>query len=267
MHSQSQQQTTQQQPPQQPLQQQQAAAAQQYREAQVPRPSQQPSTPEKPGWGYGLDIIGSQASAFWQNYQGQSLDGTLPFRPFARTPASRVRRCGDSHAVFSRAGERRAGKTHGTILKPVIVGVKIARTAIVRGPSPPFSPLSPSIFLLPDCFLASLVCLALMFSAIRVPIYTYVGLRSQNAFAHDLRKREDHLTGERGRGDEIIRGRMRSRLRSVVVSAAIRESKRVRNGETRAKRRGGKAMLLRSSGRCTGGLTRPPLIRIIAFPY
>ncbi|XP_031370102.1 uncharacterized protein LOC102680868 [Apis dorsata] len=52
---------------QQPLQQQQQA--QQYREAQVPRPSQQPSTPEKPAWGYGLDLIGSQASAFWQNYQ------------------------------------------------------------------------------------------------------------------------------------------------------------------------------------------------------
>jgi len=73
VHSQSQQQSSQQQPPQQPLQQQQAAAAQQYREAQVPRPSQQPSTPEKPAWGYGLDLIGSQASAFWQNYQGQSL--------------------------------------------------------------------------------------------------------------------------------------------------------------------------------------------------
>ncbi|XP_011871887.1 PREDICTED: RNA polymerase II degradation factor 1-like [Vollenhovia emeryi] len=70
VHSQSQQQSSQQQPPQQPLQQQQAAA-QQYREAQVPRPSQQPSTPEKPAWGYGLDLIGSQASAFWQNYQGQ----------------------------------------------------------------------------------------------------------------------------------------------------------------------------------------------------
>ncbi|KYM78460.1 Dachshund like protein 1 [Atta colombica] len=69
VHSQSQQQSSQQQPPQQPLQQQQAAA-QQYREAQVPRPSQQPSTPEKPAWGYGLDLIGSQASAFWQNYQG-----------------------------------------------------------------------------------------------------------------------------------------------------------------------------------------------------
>jgi hypothetical protein len=73
VHSQSQQQSSQQQPPQQPLQQQQATAAQQYREAQVPRPSQQPSTPEKPAWGYGLDLIGSQASAFWQNYQGQSL--------------------------------------------------------------------------------------------------------------------------------------------------------------------------------------------------
>nr|XP_012221674.1 PREDICTED: dachshund homolog 2 isoform X5 [Linepithema humile] len=68
VHSQSQQQSSQQPPPQQPHQQQQAAA-QQYREAQVPRPSQQPSTPEKPAWGYGLDLIGSQASAFWQNYQ------------------------------------------------------------------------------------------------------------------------------------------------------------------------------------------------------
>ncbi|KAL6422170.1 hypothetical protein ACFW04_010894 [Cataglyphis niger] len=68
VHSQSQQQPSQQQPSQQPLQQQQTAA-QQYREAQVPRPSQQPSTPEKPAWGYGLDLIGSQASAFWQNYQ------------------------------------------------------------------------------------------------------------------------------------------------------------------------------------------------------
>lgn len=81
VHSQSQQQPSQQQPSQQPLQQQQAAA-QQYREAQVPRPSQQPSTPEKPAWGYGLDLIGSQASAFWQNYQGQSLNGTL-FHPRA----------------------------------------------------------------------------------------------------------------------------------------------------------------------------------------
>ena len=69
VHSQSQQQPSQQQSSQQPLQQQQQA--QQYREAQVPRPSQQPSTPEKPAWGYGLDLIGSQASAFWQNYQGQ----------------------------------------------------------------------------------------------------------------------------------------------------------------------------------------------------
>nr|XP_050862458.1 dachshund homolog 2 isoform X8 [Vespula vulgaris] len=68
VHSQSQQQPSQQQSQQQPLQQQQTAA-QQYREAQVPRPSQQPSTPEKPAWGYGLDLIGSQASAFWQNYQ------------------------------------------------------------------------------------------------------------------------------------------------------------------------------------------------------
>ncbi|XP_015173192.1 PREDICTED: dachshund homolog 2 isoform X6 [Polistes dominula] len=68
VHSQSQQQPSQQQTQQQPLQQQQTAA-QQYREAQVPRPSQQPSTPEKPTWGYGLDLIGSQASAFWQNYQ------------------------------------------------------------------------------------------------------------------------------------------------------------------------------------------------------
>ncbi|XP_006567292.1 dachshund homolog 2 isoform X4 [Apis mellifera] len=67
VHSQSQQQPSQQQSSQQPLQQQQQA--QQYREAQVPRPSQQPSTPEKPAWGYGLDLIGSQASAFWQNYQ------------------------------------------------------------------------------------------------------------------------------------------------------------------------------------------------------
>ncbi|XP_076655421.1 dachshund family transcription factor isoform X3 [Halictus rubicundus] len=67
VHSQSQQQSSQQQSSQQPLQQQQQA--QQYREAQVPRPSQQPSTPEKPAWGYGLDLIGSQASAFWQNYQ------------------------------------------------------------------------------------------------------------------------------------------------------------------------------------------------------
>ncbi|XP_076239368.1 dachshund family transcription factor isoform X3 [Calliopsis andreniformis] len=66
VHSQSQQQSSQQQS-QQTLQQQQQA--QQYREAQVPRPSQQPSTPEKPAWGYGLDLIGSQASAFWQNYQ------------------------------------------------------------------------------------------------------------------------------------------------------------------------------------------------------
>ncbi|XP_076174327.1 dachshund family transcription factor isoform X4 [Ptiloglossa arizonensis] len=69
VHSQSQQQPSQQQSSQQPLQQQQQQQAQQYREAQVPRPSQQPSTPEKPAWGYGLDLIGSQASAFWQNYQ------------------------------------------------------------------------------------------------------------------------------------------------------------------------------------------------------
>jgi len=81
VHSQSQQQSSQQQPPQQPLQQQQAAA-QQYREAQVPRPSQQPSTPEKPAWGYGLDLIGSQASAFWQNYQGQF------FQRHATSPSS-----------------------------------------------------------------------------------------------------------------------------------------------------------------------------------
>lgn len=81
VHSQSQQQSSQQQSSQQPLQQQQQQQqqAQQYREAQVPRPSQQPSTPEKPAWGYGLDLIGSQASAFWQNYQGQfPASTTLP---------------------------------------------------------------------------------------------------------------------------------------------------------------------------------------------
>ena len=89
VHSQSQQQSSQQQPPQQPHQQQQAAA-QQYREAQVPRPSQQPSTPEKPAWGYGLDLIGSQASAFWQNYQGQSLSAARYFTLRRRTPFSSV---------------------------------------------------------------------------------------------------------------------------------------------------------------------------------
>ncbi|XP_033225556.1 dachshund homolog 2 [Belonocnema kinseyi] len=76
IHSQSQQSSTQQPSCQQPLQQQQQQQqqqqkqqqVQQYREAQVSRPSQQPPTPEKPGWGYsGLDLIGSQA--FWQNYQ------------------------------------------------------------------------------------------------------------------------------------------------------------------------------------------------------
>lgn len=94
VHSQSQQQSSQQQPPQQPLQQQQAAA-QQYREAQVPRPSQQPSTPEKPAWGYGLDLIGSQASAFWQNYQGQF------FQRHATSPSSYPRyvRFHGSHGV------------------------------------------------------------------------------------------------------------------------------------------------------------------------
>ncbi|XP_029047585.1 dachshund homolog 2 isoform X4 [Osmia bicornis bicornis] len=69
VHSQSQQQPSQQQSSQQQSSLQQQQQAQQYREAQVPRPSQQPSTPEKPAWGYGLDLIGSQASAFWQNYQ------------------------------------------------------------------------------------------------------------------------------------------------------------------------------------------------------
>lgn len=91
VHSQSQQQPSQQQPSQQPHQQQQAAA-QQYREAQVPRPSQQPSTPEKPAWGYGLDLIGSQASAFWQNYQGQSFNGTL-FHPHVIYIVRRFPRC------------------------------------------------------------------------------------------------------------------------------------------------------------------------------
>lgn len=87
MHSQSQQQPSQQQSSQQqPLQQQQQA--QQYREAQVPRPSQQPSTPEKPAWGYGLDLIGSQASAFWQNYQGQLLDTPIFLFSVLENPAA-----------------------------------------------------------------------------------------------------------------------------------------------------------------------------------
>lgn len=86
VHSQSQQQPSQQQSSQQPLQQQQQQA-QQYREAQVPRPSQQPSTPEKPAWGYGLDLIGSQASAFWQNYQGQLLDTPIFLFSVLENPA------------------------------------------------------------------------------------------------------------------------------------------------------------------------------------
>ncbi|KAK0178806.1 hypothetical protein PV327_007656 [Microctonus hyperodae] len=69
--SQQQQQSSQQQSSQQSHQQQQQQQVQQYRESQVPRPPQQPTTPDaiKPGWGYGLDLIGGQASAFWQNYQ------------------------------------------------------------------------------------------------------------------------------------------------------------------------------------------------------
>lgn len=89
VHSQSQQQPSQQQSSQQPLQQQQQA--QQYREAQVPRPSQQPSTPEKPAWGYGLDLIGSQASAFWQNYQGQLDTPIFLFSILDSTTGSRSR--------------------------------------------------------------------------------------------------------------------------------------------------------------------------------
>ncbi|XP_043267307.1 dachshund homolog 2 isoform X2 [Venturia canescens] len=72
---QQQQQSSQQQSSQQQSSQQQSShqqqQAQQYRESQVPRTPQQPSPPDaiKPGWGYGLDLIGGQASAFWQNYQ------------------------------------------------------------------------------------------------------------------------------------------------------------------------------------------------------
>lgn len=52
-------------------QQQKQQQSNQYRETPVGRAPQPPATPEKPGWGYsGLDLIGTQASAFWQNYQG-----------------------------------------------------------------------------------------------------------------------------------------------------------------------------------------------------
>lgn len=115
VHSQSQQQSSQQQPPQQPLQQQQTAA-QQYREAQVPRPSQQPSTPEKPAWGYGLDLIGSQASAFWQNYQGQF------FQRHATSPSSYPVAFGFIVDLrFPRYSRNRARKNKQGILKPLIV--------------------------------------------------------------------------------------------------------------------------------------------------
>ena len=76
-HSQSQSQQQQQPPSSQPQSTQQSShqqqQAQQYRESQVSRTPQQPSTPDaiKPGWGYGLDLIGGQATAFWQNYQGK----------------------------------------------------------------------------------------------------------------------------------------------------------------------------------------------------
>ncbi|KAH0569088.1 hypothetical protein KQX54_021796 [Cotesia glomerata] len=84
-HSQSQSSSSQQQPQQSQSQSSQQSHQQppqqqaQYRESQVPRPPQQPTTPDaiKPGWGYGLDLIGGQASAFWQNYQAHSSGAFL----------------------------------------------------------------------------------------------------------------------------------------------------------------------------------------------
>ncbi|XP_066598381.1 dachshund homolog 2 isoform X2 [Prorops nasuta] len=109
VHSQSQQPASQQQASQQPLQQQQAAA-QQYREAQVPRPSQQSSTPEKPAWGYGLDLIGSQASAFWQNYQ-ESLVQELELER-----KSRQHQAAERDQVKSPLQESRAGYYKNSVL-------------------------------------------------------------------------------------------------------------------------------------------------------
>ncbi|XP_023287500.1 dachshund homolog 2 [Orussus abietinus] len=110
VHSQSQQpqqQSSQQQTSQQPLQQQ----AQQYREAQVARPPQQPPTPEKPGWGYsGLDLMSSQASAFWQNYQ-ESLAQELELER-----KTRQHQAAERDQVKSPLQESRAGYYKNSVL-------------------------------------------------------------------------------------------------------------------------------------------------------
>ncbi|XP_011300445.1 dachshund homolog 2 isoform X2 [Fopius arisanus] len=114
-HSQSQtsQQSSQQQSSQQshqPPQSQQQA--QQYRESQVPRPPQQPTTPDaiKPGWGYGLDLIGGQASAFWQNYQ-ESLAQELE-----QERKSRQHQAAERDQVKSPLQESRTGYYKNSVL-------------------------------------------------------------------------------------------------------------------------------------------------------
>ncbi|XP_044596239.1 dachshund homolog 2 isoform X1 [Cotesia glomerata] len=101
-HSQSQSSSSQQQPQQSQSQSSQQSHQQppqqqaQYRESQVPRPPQQPTTPDaiKPGWGYGLDLIGGQASAFWQNYQeslAQELEQERKSRQHQATERDQVK--------------------------------------------------------------------------------------------------------------------------------------------------------------------------------
>ncbi|XP_048507358.1 dachshund homolog 2 isoform X2 [Athalia rosae] len=105
VHSQPQQQQQQQ------SQQQASQPSQQYRDSQAPRPPQQPPTPEKPGWGYsGIDLIGSQATAFWQNYQ-ESLAQELELER-----KSRQHQGGERDQVKSPLQESRTGYYKNSVL-------------------------------------------------------------------------------------------------------------------------------------------------------
>ncbi|XP_016838371.2 dachshund homolog 2 isoform X2 [Nasonia vitripennis] len=102
-----------------------AAAAQQYREAtqagsgvrsssqqqqQSGQPQQQPPTPEKLGWGYsGLDLIGSQATALWQNYQDSLAEFELERK-------SRQHPTAERDQVKSPLQESRAGYYKNSVL-------------------------------------------------------------------------------------------------------------------------------------------------------
>ncbi|XP_023316825.1 dachshund homolog 2 isoform X2 [Trichogramma pretiosum] len=82
----------------------------QTQQQQQQQQQQQPVTPEKPGWGYsGLDLIGSQASAFWQNYQESLAE-------FEIERKQRQHSSSDRDQVKSPLQESRAGYYKNSVL-------------------------------------------------------------------------------------------------------------------------------------------------------